>query len=166
MSRSLLFILSLLFISPVHAVTLAVYQMQGVRILGTSLGNKAVGQSVGVATIAALRQKADFSDFTYAGDENYISSMNGLGEKTETLHNGDIKASGWCFTLNGVMPNQGANQIKITSQSDEVVWYYGYMLKTGGEWQTVARTHSDRAESADKNPAVPDRGAKILQGSG
>ena len=132
---SLFSILSLLLIQSAHAVTLSVYQPQAVRVVGMNLGTKVVGKSVGDATITALNAKAQVSNFTYTGDASYISSMNGLTQKTETLPNGDIKASGWCFTLNGVLPDMAASQIKITAESDEIVWYYGYMLRAAGEWQ-------------------------------
>jgi len=128
--------LSLFLIQSAHAVSISVYQPQAVRVLGMNLGSKVVGKSVGDATVSALNAKASLSNFTFSGDANYISAINGLGEKTETLPNGDLKAYGWCFTLNGALPDQAASQTKINAESDEIIWYYGSMSRISGQWQT------------------------------
>lgn len=93
----------------------------------------ATGKSVGAVTITAL----DAAHFFYVGTAAGISSIRNTvtGDAAlEAVSDTEMRAYGWCYSLNGVEPNQMPDAVFLTNETDEIRWYFGYAHYQNGAW--------------------------------
>jgi len=92
-----------------------------------------VGQSVGIATISVL----DGAMIPYVGSDGGISSIRNTvsGDAAlEVVSDTEMRAYGWCFSLNGIEPNEMPDQVFVSSEQDVIRWYFGYAHYHDGAW--------------------------------
>ncbi len=88
--------------------------------------------TLGKATILVLQQH----HIPFLGTEGGINSINGQPEesrKLEILANGGMRAYGWCYEHNGVIPDVMPDQITVT-ENDVMVWFLGHAEYINGQW--------------------------------
>ena len=56
-------------------------------------------------------------------------------EATEVISKNVIRAYGWCYQVNGKIPDVMADDLALTSQNDEVIWYFASTTLEKGEWK-------------------------------
>lgn len=92
-----------------------------------------IGSSVGELTIKILN---DY-DVPFQGSEQGLNSIlnspTGL-DAMVMISESEMKAYGWCFKINGVIPEVYANEVFINSLTDQVVWFWGYAHYLNGDW--------------------------------
>lgn len=74
----------------------------------------------------------------YLGDKFSILSILDTptgSEAIEVLEDNQMKAYGWCYSINGVSPEVYPNEIEVNN-SDQVTWWFGYALYQNGQWLT------------------------------
>jgi hypothetical protein len=54
-----------------------------------------------------------------------------------------MKAYGWCFRLNGEVPELMANEVTDLRENDVIEWYYAYAHYRGGQWIAQCRPLGD-----------------------
>ncbi len=100
--------------------------------------------SVGQATVAGLEANA----MPYRGDASGIVSIRDTvsGDAAiEVINNVEMRAYGWCFSLNGVEPSEMPDKVPVTGEDDVVRWYFGYAHYRNGEWLSYCTpTHLER----------------------
>jgi hypothetical protein len=73
----------------------------------------------------------------YLGVAGGINSINnspvGL-DAMEVVSDVEMRAYGWCVAVNGKVAKDFPNQVSLTSQDDEIVWYYGYARSIENQW--------------------------------
>lgn len=93
--------------------------------------NKSVGQ--------ISQEIFDAHKVSYVGSAEGFNSINkspiGL-DSIEVVSNNELRAYGWCYSVNGEIPSVMPNQVKPTSQNDVVVWFYGYMTNKNNQWSS------------------------------
>ncbi len=52
----------------------------------------------------------------------------------EVLSDTKMRAYGWCFSINGVIPDVLASKSYLTSQNDYISWFYAYSTYDSGIW--------------------------------
>lgn len=73
----------------------------------------------------------------YTGSEEAMAmianSPMGL-DAMEVLSDTKMRAYGWCFSVNGVVPETFASKTYLASQDDYVSWFYAYSTYDRGNW--------------------------------
>ena len=70
----------------------------------------------------------------FEGGTYGITQMFGLGNDIDVISNEEMKAYGWCFSLDGVVTETMADDTLILSQDSKLRWFYGYAHHLRGEW--------------------------------
>ncbi len=100
--------------------------------------------TVGQATVDALAANA----IPFRGDASGIVSIRDTvsgNAAIEVISNVEMRAYGWCFSLNGVEPGEMPDQVPLSGPDDVVRWYFGYAHYKNGEWLSYCTpTHLER----------------------
>lgn len=74
----------------------------------------------------------------YIGSEEALAmianSPMGL-DAMEVLSDTKMRAYGWCFSVNGQIPELLASKVYLTSQDDYISWFYAYSTYDSGIWR-------------------------------
>lgn len=90
--------------------------------------------NLGKLTIDYLIEK----NIPYSGDEQAISSINNspTGDQAiEILSDIELRAYGWCYTINNLLPEKTPNDILINNNNDIIIWFYAFSSYIKGEWK-------------------------------
>lgn len=128
-------LLSLLIIAPLSASAIQwkifgacsnepVYQGQYTADLEMSVGavTEALFQSQGIPYIGSAE-----------GFNSINNSPIGL-DALEIVSDTEMRAYGWCYTVNGKQPTQMPHELKFLKQEDKLIWFYGYSTNIKNEW--------------------------------
>lgn len=120
----------------VYAVSLSVRGEAGDTILHTNRdrGNSA---TVGNFTIAVFQEAVAVGKLKFEGDEDSIVSINGITNDMRSPAPGILRAYGWCFSLDGVVPATMPGDTKLESNAAKIEWFYGYMVFQDNIWSEV-----------------------------
>jgi hypothetical protein len=98
----------------------------------------------------------DHHKIPYQGSADGMSTiMNGpVGlDAMEVISDTKMRAYGWCFSVNGVIPDVLASQTHFTKQSDYLVWFYAYSTYDQGVWTDYCvPSYKIKAEQFCKKP--------------
>ena len=86
--------------------------------------------TVGEVSIQAFDQEK----VSYQGGTYGIVKLFELGNDVVVISDTEMKAYGWCFSVNGVIPETMADQTIISGQDDVITWFYGYAHYKDGQW--------------------------------
>lgn len=93
-----------------------------------------LSQSVGEISIEIFQA----NKIPYVGvPEGFNSILNtpiGI-DAIEVVSDTELRAYGWCYTVNGKIPEEMPHQKHLVSQSDKLIWFYGYSTNKNNEWQ-------------------------------
>lgn len=91
--------------------------------------NKSVGE--------ISQQVFEANQIPFVGVPQGFNSINnspmGL-DAIEVVADNELRAYGWCYSLNGLRPSQAPSEVKPQSQDDTLVWYYGYVSNKNNQW--------------------------------
>lgn len=91
------------------------------------------GLDVGEATVMTLSSKR----IPFEGTEEAINTIMGIPKKNETLEilsPTHMRAYGWCFDVDGEVPEEYPHQIPLHEGMKKIRWYHGYAEMKGGQW--------------------------------
>ncbi len=91
--------------------------------------------NVGELTIATLTKFG----IPFKGSPEGLSSAFNTptgDDSLEILSDDEMRAYGWCFSVDGVSPEVYPHQIPVTSETKSIVWHYGFAHYYKGEWIT------------------------------
>jgi hypothetical protein len=150
-----IFFVAILLSQQAAAVTFKIQSLCSDKFLLTSEINAAPDDSVGSITIRAL----DKSTLPYTGSSEGISSIDNspTGDGAlEVISSTQMRAYGWCYSLNGVEPDAMPNQVLISNNTDVIHWYFGYAEYKDGQWITYCTpTHVARPDFICKRETTP-----------
>lgn len=82
-------------------------------------------------------QVFDANKIPYVGVPQGFSSINkspsGM-DAIEVVSDSELRAYGWCYSINGQLPSQAPSELKPQSQQDTLIWYYGYVTHKDNQW--------------------------------
>ena len=92
--------------------------------------NVAFPVNVGEATLEAFeRFEIPFEGGTYG-----FSKIFEFGNELKTISKSEMKAYGWCFSVDGVTPETMADETPIRGTEKLIEWYYAYAHFKEGLW--------------------------------
>lgn len=91
--------------------------------------------SLGKISVNFFNQK----NLSYVGNEAGIVSIQEDGNWIEIISDTEMKAYGWCFSLNGKVLETMSDQTFLVSQNDHIRWFYAYAHYKDGYW--IAQCH-------------------------
>lgn len=104
------------------------------------------GESVGAVTVSALTDAA----FPFVGSDAGFASIRGTvtGDAAlELLGDAEMRAYGWCFSLNGVEPAAMPDRVAVPDDAAELRWYFGFAHYKNGVWLSYC-TRTNQAKPA------------------
>lgn len=110
-----------------NAVTVEVTGASGERLF---IGETRFAANVGLVSVAAF----DFAQVPYVGGEYGFSSIYDLGNRMVQIPPAELKAYGWCFSIDGFVPDTMADQTPVPDADSKVRWFYAYAHKLNGKW--------------------------------
>lgn len=95
--------------------------------------NAVPAMTVGEATISTLNKYK----IPYQGTEKGINTLYSLptpAQSLEILSDSDMRAYGWCFDVDGEVPEEYPDQIEIHEGMKKIRWFHGYAEMKNGVW--------------------------------
>ena len=126
-------LVSFLFSSAVSAVTFDVIGACSSTPLYQGRFKTDIAENVGVLSIEFFEDQS----IAYSGSTAGFSSINnspvGL-DAIEVISDTKMRAYGWCFSINGVVPETLTNETYLSNQNDYISWFYAYSTYNQGVW--------------------------------
>lgn len=88
--------------------------------------------NVGELTVATLTKW----NIPFKGDSSGLASAFEVGNWMETVSSTEMRAHGWCYSVDGEAPEVYPNEIAITPDTKSIVWHYGFAHFKDGQWIT------------------------------
>jgi len=133
MIRSILLLLVIFATSDIYAARLVVQdpcaQTPWLEVVVENASNQTVGQ----VSVSALES----SSLPFTGSERGILSINDSvsGEQAlEVVSPVEMKAYGWCFSVNQRVPDAFPHEVLLESSEDVVYWFFAYAHYKDGDW--------------------------------
>jgi hypothetical protein len=108
------------------------------EILFSEKTSVSLPQTVGQVSVDIFKTQ----QIPFLGDVDGIHSIYGIGSDLEILSDSEMKAYGWCYSINGVVPEGFVYQINVTEPHTEIVWFYAYAYYKAGQWISQCVPHS------------------------
>lgn len=119
-----------------HALTFKVIGKNS-EILFSADTEVSVPQTVGQISVELFNK----NQIPFIGDIDGIASVHGIESELDLISDTDMKAYGWCYSVNGSVPEDFVHKVSITTQETELVWFYGYAYFNSGEWVSQCVPH-------------------------
>lgn len=131
--KTFLFVLGLFTTFSAHAL---VFEVRGWNdeALFRQYYPMADGVNAGRATVDFLELARSRDGISWEGNERGVLSIAGLGNQVVQEGN-EIRAYGWCYSVNGVEPDRTPDQVIIPHDMSRLVWFYAYGRMVDGEWR-------------------------------
>ena len=113
-----------------HGLTLVIEPRNPGQVTSLEVTAGLLGPNVGRTTINALNQSA----IDYEGSEAGIASIQGLGSQLEVVSTTQMKAWGWCFSVDGAILDVMPDKAPLPPDAHEIKWFYAYALYDSGTW--------------------------------
>ena len=72
---------------------------------------------------------------THEGLNSVFNTPVGM-EALEVLSDTEMRAYGWCYSVNGVSPEVFPHQVPLNPEIKEITWTFGFAHYYRGEWIT------------------------------
>jgi hypothetical protein len=92
-------------------------------------------QNVGVLTIQTLKKFG----IPFLGNEHGLNTVfnSPIGlDALEIISDTEMRSYGWCFEVNGIIPELFPSEIPLTSEIQSITWFYGYAHYLDGVWKS------------------------------
>jgi hypothetical protein len=90
--------------------------------------------SLGDFTIEVFKKH----NLSFVGDRFGIKSIlnSPVGDEAlEVLSDSEMRAYGWCVSLDGKQPNQMPDEVLLDSNVKEIIWFYAFATYEKGTWR-------------------------------
>jgi hypothetical protein len=91
--------------------------------------------NVGELTVATLTK----FKIHFVGGPEGIASMFSTpvgDEAVEVISDFEMRAYGWCFSIDGVAPEVYPNEVPVTAATKSITWHFGFARYYKGQWVT------------------------------
>lgn len=92
-----------------------------------------ITESVGIISIDIF----ETHKIPFIGTENGMNSIIGTpvgDDAIEVISDTKLRAYGWCFSINGLIPDILSSQAYLTKQNDYISWFYAFSTYESGAW--------------------------------
>lgn len=129
-------LLSLILSTTVHALSFEV-SYQGQVLFAQDQYEINLDEHLGLPTIELLNQ----SGLDYEGGTYGLKSLSGLGNKIVQISANEMKAYGWCFSIDSQVPETMIDETYTQNQESHLRWFYAYAHYKNGQW--IAQCQED-----------------------
>ena len=123
------FFLAVLLPHPLLAVTMSV-EYQGQVLLDAEAGEVSYPIHVGALTERVFQSQS----VPYEGSELGMSSIFEIEQYLDILSKSEMKAYGWCFSVDGTVPETLTHQTWIDNPKSHVRWFFAHAHYVSGVW--------------------------------
>lgn len=102
-------------------------------ILQSKIETVDLSLSIGKITVDYLTK----SKIPFIGSEVGIASIDNSAigdEAIEIVSDTEMRAYGWCYTINGERPELMPNELYLTNKTDTITWFYAYATYNTNGW--------------------------------
>jgi hypothetical protein len=92
-------------------------------------------ENVGELTIETLKKFNIPYEGSYEGLSSAFETPT-ADAALEVISADEMRAYGWCFSVNGIAPEVYPHQVPVTEVTKTVVWHFGYARYLRGKWIT------------------------------
>lgn len=107
------------------------------EILFSSATEVSLPQTVGQISVDLFNK----NQIPFVGDIDGIVNVHGIESELDLISDTDMKAYGWCYSIDGIVPEDFVHKVSITAQDTVLVWFYGYAYYKAGEWVSQCVPH-------------------------
>jgi len=107
------------------------------EVLFSTVTEASLPQTVGQISVEFFKK----NQIPFIGDIDGIVSVYNIGSDMDIISDTDMKAYGWCYSVNGVVPENFVHKVSVSNQETELVWFYGYAYYQAGEWVSQCVPH-------------------------
>lgn len=126
------YLVSLLFLTHAHATTIEFIGPCDSRPL-LEANVKFDYENVGELTLGILKKYNAQYEGSEQGLNQAFNTPVGL-DAMEVISDEEMRSYGWCFKINGNLPEKYASDIYVTDKIKIISWYYGYAYYKKGKW--------------------------------
>ena len=131
--KTLVLTLTLLCSLNVHAVSWKVYGACDDKPLYQGEVRANLQESVGDLSVKLFEANGIPYVGAAEGFNSIAGTMTGL-DAIEVVSDTELRAYGWCYTVNGQIPDQMPHEVKFAQQDARLDWFYAYSTNKNGEW--------------------------------
>lgn len=132
--KNFIFLAGALLCLDVHAVTFKVVGNVKEPVIEEQSVNAEIGESVGSISHRMFTSFQSQIGLDYDGNESGVIRLAGLKNEIEVISDREMKAYGWCYSVNGNAPDVMPDAFLIESEKDAILWFYAYTLYLDGVW--------------------------------
>ena len=73
----------------------------------------------------------------YLGNERGLNSIYNTptgSQAIEVVSDETLRAYGWCFSINGEIPDKMPDEIELTGEGNEIIWFFAFSTSTRNQW--------------------------------
>lgn len=129
MKRFIFLILSLSLSTVASAVTFEVLGQKGEILLKQEL-YATIPIKLGELSL----QVFDRHHVPYSGGSYGFSSIFNMNQFVVVISDNEMKAYGWCFSVNSQVPDTMADETVVLEQKSVIQWFFGYAHYKDGQW--------------------------------
>lgn len=107
------------------------------EVLFSSTTEVSLPQTVGQISVENFNK----NQIPFVGDIDGIVNIYRIESELDLISDTDMKAYGWCYSINGIVPEDFVHKVNVTAQETELVWFYGYAYYKSGEWVSQCVPH-------------------------
>lgn len=112
-----------------YAITVEVLGEKGEQLFNQKIG-LLLPSHVGETTIAIFDQY----NVPYVGSDSGIVELYNLKQEIKVVSDTEMKAFGWCFSINGVVVETMPDETEVVSANSIIQWFYAYAHYKDGQW--------------------------------
>ncbi len=131
--KNLLIFTALFIITPVFAVEFDVIGPCSAKPAFKGSFKTDLADNVGIISIDIF----EANNIPFIGTEHGMNTIMGtpVGDLAiEILSDVKLRAYGWCFSVNGIIPDKLTSEIYLSKQNDHISWFYAYSTYDQGIW--------------------------------
>lgn len=132
--KSIILIALSLFALNANAITWQVFGPCDTKPVYQGKTEVDLSKSLGALTVEILTQNQIPFVGTESGFNSIINTPTGI-DAMEIVSQTELRAYGWCYSLNGKIPDTMPDQVQLTSQKDHLIWFYAYTTNIKNQWQ-------------------------------
>lgn len=111
-----------------------------------------LSKNVGEATLKIFSDEKIPFVGSVEGISSILNTPTGL-DAIEVISDTKMRAYGWCFSINGHIPDVLMNEVYFTKQNDKLSWFYAFSTYDQGVWTDYCvPSYKIKAPQFCKNP--------------
>lgn len=122
-------IVFLFFVLPLHAMNFTVLGEDSEVLFDEAVYLNSP-MSLGAVSLEVFKQ----AGISYEGGEYGFRKIFQLENKLEILSDYEMKAYGWCYSVDGEVPEKMSDELILDGTENSIQWFYAYAHYYKGEW--------------------------------